>query len=336
MTPELLLLDTLLRESTADTLWCADENVAGFFPACFKGQAITNRFDIWQPLSARQPDCLYNDFDLLEARKASAIIFRIAKEKAVNLHIIRQAFALLPPGGKLHLAGYKNEGIASLASHISKLFPCTLEQHRHKNQLFHIDISSHGPVCPEQDDYAELSWLGDDTSGFYSKPGIFGWEKVDVGSRLLMDIFATRHPDADNTRILDLGCGYGYLSIRARQLGFTHIDATDNNAAAITACQANFQHHRIVGKMFPDNHAAACQTQYDIILCNPPFHQGFGHHKNLTEVFTEEAARLLKPGGQAWFVVNQFIGIEKIADRLFQKCKLLDKKGGFKVFLFEK
>ena len=36
-----------------------------------------------------------------------------------------------------------------------------------------------------------------------------------------------------NSSVLDLGCGYGYLSIRASRVTKAKIIATDNNAAAI-------------------------------------------------------------------------------------------------------
>lgn len=334
MTPEFTLLDQLLRNAPNHSLWCADENVAGFMPSHFSGQIITNRYDLALGLCKHHPETLFNDFQLTEChRPLQEVIFRIAKEKAINIHIIQQSLALLPQGGKLHLLGYKNEGIGSLNNFYSET---NAKIHRHKGQLFHIEIVSNGLFALKTDEYTPLQWIDSGQPGFYSKPGIFGWNKTDAGSELMMQLFNQYQQNNTSARVLDLGCGYGYLSIMARQNGYTHIDATDNNAAALLACQANFVHYQISGEVFPDDHGEYCQKRYDTILCNPPFHQGFGHHKNLTEIFVAQSEKLLSSGGQAWFVVNQFIGIEKIADQHYKKCELLAKKNGFKVFLFEK
>ena len=66
----------------------------------------------------------------------------------------------------------------------------------------------------------------------YSKPGIYGWQKIDRGSALLIeqlsDVLASmaRAPK----RLADLGCGYGYLSIMAaQQLPDCQWLMTDNN-----------------------------------------------------------------------------------------------------------
>jgi len=60
-----------------------------------------------------------------------------------------------------------------------------------------------------------------------TKPGIFGWRKEDPGSALLASV-------ADipgGASVLDLGCGYGYLAIRAAQRGAGRVWATDSNGS---------------------------------------------------------------------------------------------------------
>ncbi len=338
MTPELHVLDDILRNCSPTSLWCADENTAEYIPSVYNGTVLTNRFDIYQQLQPVNANTLFNDFDfqVLPASNNDKIVFRIAKEKTLNLHIIYQAFARLQKGQRLVLIGYKNEGIESLASFIKENLTPEFELEKHKAQLRCFEFVAQGKTQHiEQDNYAVQQEITLTDISFFSKPGVFGWNKLDRGSVLLMQAF-DKSVTVSDKMILDLGCGYGYLSIKARQTGFTHIDATDNNAAAIIACEKNFAHFKIEGEVFADNHAEHCRKKYDIVLCNPPFHQGFDHRKNLTEVFIHQAHKLLKPKGEAYFVVNQFIGIEKIAAPLFEKCELIDKTAGFKVFLLKK
>ena len=70
----------------------------------------------------------------------------------------------------------------------------------------------------------------------YTKPGIYGWQKIDLGSRLLVAAIQEYLGAGDSRQlntVLDLGCGYGYLSIMLARLGASHIVATDNNIAAV-------------------------------------------------------------------------------------------------------
>ncbi|NRA42324.1 MAG: methyltransferase, partial [Pseudomonadales bacterium] len=226
------------------------------------------------------------------------------------------------PTPTLKLFGAKNEGIKSLFTLAKEQLAAfgnavTLQLDKIHKQVFVISIHfTDNSVCSgieANQVYKPLQLLSLSGVEFYSKPGLFGWQKIDQGSSLLISTIAQYYETkSDNTlsslQALDLGCGYGYLSIRLKQLGFTHIDATDNCAAALLSCEENFKHYDIKGQIIASDAADSISKSYNVIVCNPPFHQGFDHVKSSTELFTEAAARHLKPGGEAWFVVNQFVG----------------------------
>lgn len=324
-----LLLQQLLQQAPKSSLCCLGENsaeLAGFSTAI---ASLCNRLDICQTFE----HCQFSDFDFSAYADNSldCIIFRIEKEKALNIHIIHQALHKLNENGVFHLIGYKNEGIESLAKIIAKQTDSQIEKTKYK-QLQHWTISKATRIEIENH-YSQLQEFCINGSHFISKPGVFGWQKIDAGSVLLMQAFAEQASKDFEEKILDLGCGYGYLSLQAKQLGFNHIDATDNNAAALIACQANFDKAQIAGKVFADHIAQQVASQtYDIVLCNPPFHQGFAHSKQLIHDFCYQAHRVLKKQGQAWFVVNQFIGIDAIASTIFSQVERLSEKQGFRIY----
>lgn len=324
-----LLLQQLLQQAPQNSLWCLGENSAELSGFNTSVASLCNRFDLSQAIKP----CQFSDFDFgaYADNSLDCIIFRIEKEKAVNIHIIHQALYKLSEQGVFHLIGYKNEGIESLAKIIAKQTNSPIEKTKYK-QLHHLAISKASRIEIENH-YAQLQELCIDGVSFLSKPGVFGWQKVDVGSTLLMQAFAEQISKEAEAKILDLGCGYGYLSLQAKQLGFEQIDATDNNAAALIACQANFDKLQIDGKVFADHIAQQSASQaYDIVLCNPPFHQGFAHSKQLIHDFCFQAHRVLKRHGQAWFVVNQFIGIDAIANKIFSQVERLNEAEGFRIY----
>lgn len=338
------ILTKLLHNASPQSLWCVDDNIHNIHQINFQGTAITNRYDIAIALHETGIDTHFNNFNFSNLDISfNQAFFRIAKEKAINLHIISSILKRLPIKGKLFLIGRKNEGIKSLIKKIQDNYSCEINIEKYKNQLQLITIS---PSVIEDIEllnppYHIPQWIEKDTINFYSQYGVFGWNKIDKGSQLLVVALKKIILGPDKTQItrlniLDLGCGYGYLSLEAHRLGFNNIDATDNNAAAIEACQKNFENAEIAGIVYADDCGRSTDKKYDIILSNPPFHKGFDHHKDLSEDFMNAIAHKLKDGGNAYIVCNQFIGVEKLAGHLFQNITLLEHTDGFKVFALKR
>ncbi len=322
-----------------DTLWCINENSDFSEVSLFPGNVLTNRYDIYQHLTAQDITCYFSDFSFSEIpnpERFTQLHFHIAKEKAVNLHIIKSFFHYFQPESTLIMIGLKQEGILSLIKFIQEQgIPVRVQ--RHKNKQIEATISYIESAIP-QSDYAHMQTLRD--TDILCKGGVYGFNKIDKGSALLIDML-TQYTHDNSLKLsalslLDLGCGYGYLSVMAHKLGFSSIDATDNCAGAINTCQANFSQWKIQGEVIADDCGRNIKKQYDWVLCNPPFHQGFDHSKSLIEHFIKSASDRLKKGGNALFVVNQFIGIEKIAKNHFTNCTLLVKNDGYKILHLER
>ena len=47
---------------------------------------------------------------------------------------------------------------------------------------------------------------------FFSDLGVFSKNKIDYGSKLLLNTILKNNP-SENQKILDIGCGYGFLGI---------------------------------------------------------------------------------------------------------------------------
>jgi len=298
---------------------------------------LSNRFDIYQELSQLALDIHFNDFLMTKTfANCSRIIHCISKEKAINLHLIDSISTL--KHCELILLGAKNEGIKSLQTYSNKQTALDCEISKLGKQHFKLCIKANTYTPNSDSDYGEQQRFHSEPFDYYAKAGQFGWQKQDRGSQLLIESlknYMESKPEINPKAldVLDLGAGYGFLTLHAHHLGFHHIDASDNCAAALLSLEKNFALHDIQGEVIASNCANTIKKKYDVILCNPPFHQGFDHKKSLTECFAESAAKHLKSGGIAFFVVNQFVGLEKEANKHFTKQQLLDKKDGFKILL---
>ncbi len=334
-----------LQQSTGQHLLViADEHLAALDnpPVDHRLRYLSNRYDVAASLAKHGAAVDLGDFDIEQysCTAFSGLLYRISKEKAVVNHIINAAPGLLAHGARFTLIGHKQEGLNSYRKHAGQYLGGITSQERGASgyQAVTFTRGIHSGERLDDSDYSRLRAIGQVGQGcaLLSKPGIYGWQKIDRGSALLIE--AIRHflNGATSRRlntVLDLGCGYGYLSVMLASLGATHIVATDNNMAAITACQQNFVAHNIAGEVVADDCAAHIERCFETVVCNPPFHLGFDTSRPLTAKFLKSARRRLLPSGRAFFVVNQFIGIEAPAAEVFTSVQEVHRGEGFKVLL---
>jgi 16S rRNA (guanine1207-N2)-methyltransferase len=322
-------------------VWCTDENalhgITGFHHPGLR--VITNRWDVAKQAKANQLKVEFSDFNLGAQTDCSldAFFYRVSKEKPLVHHLLNHAWRCLKIGGELYLSGFKNDGTKTYIEKIARLMQCDKSTQK-DGQIYSARLIKNADFTPSNQldcgDYETLRPIAPDSGlQLVSKPGLFGWNKVDAGSALLIDqleqAFACRPVP---TSCLDLGCGYGYLTIAAaKRLPIKRWLLTDNNSAAIAVATENLKINDLAGQVIAADAGSGIQEKVDLLLCNPPFHQGFNIDGDLTDKFLASASRLLAPKGVALFVVNQFIPLERKAAPLFREVKTLVDNGSFKV-----
>ncbi len=340
------LLRPELTQAAGTTLWVADENALRPELAITPRNNVTvisNRIDLTDLLTEHGWQCRFTDFNFSEYADGSidTLIYRVSKEKPIVHHVINQAVRLLKPGGKLFIAGLKNEGIKTYLDKAKKRFVGNMQTEKSDKNTW-MGILTRSEECDteslDDQDYSLLrDVVSDDAYSYYSKPGVFGWNKIDKGSEFLVEQLAlfTERLKQPATRILDLGCGYGYLAMNCAS-DDCFVTATDNNATALQACQENFAQHKINGEVIPANCADGIENRYPMIICNPPFHQGFSVTGDLTDLFLRAARRRLENDGVAAFVTNLHIPLERKASAHFDRVETLADNGSFKLILLAK
>lgn len=325
-----------LQRHQGSGLWVLDENLAQLEgqPLPTGLELLSNRFDLvqrLQPLPIR-----YSDFDFSPWPEASLDVayYRVSKEKAVVHHVINQLSARLRSGGRLWLFGGKQEGTKTYFGKARERCGSG-ELHKLGKGDFVAELVRDGTLgeALEDQDYPRLRPLEVGGERFISKPGQFGWDKVDQGSAWLIESLQPvwqRLATATPT-VLDLGCGYGYLSLHCARLGAASITATDNNAAALLACRENLATTAVSHQVVAADAGDAVAGRFDLVICNPPFHQGFAVEGELTDRFVQAVAAHLNPDGQAALVVNRFIPLERKAAGLFGEVETWADNGRFKL-----
>lgn len=336
-----LLLQHVSAGARGRVLWLADEqNSAALAPLANHGTQLTllsNRFDVAQGAQSLGLDAQFSDWTLSGNTQFDTVYLRVCKEKSVNLHLLRLARSSLAVGGRLIMAGQKNEGIKSIAKQAQDIFDRAAVNKQGKAYLAQLDCLEPTPAL-DLAQYHQIQTIASWRSlTLKSKPGVYGWDKVDQGSVLLIEAFE-RYLEAHDppcASLLDIGCGYGFLTIATGALPCERRVATDNNAAALLCTQLNAAANGLPVDVVAGDCANTVDERFDVILCNPPFHKGFDVESTLTKRFIDAAAKRTARRGTAFFVVNSFIPVEKHARAAFRKFNVLANDGQFKVLALQ-
>lgn len=335
--PTLALLQHELRTADVPTLWLADENIeAAQFSANPAVTVVGNRFDLIRTLAQQGWQAQFSDFDLSAYADGQFqhIVYRISKEKAVVHHLINAAARLLPPGARLILIGDKGEGIKTYARKAQEVLGGERTEQK-QGSIWRCELSRGQTTGTPLDDqqYRQLRPIAElNGRTLASKPGLFGWNKIDRGSAFLIEELPAMlgHSLPLQGRVLDLGCGFGYLSLGTAGPA-TELVCTDNNAAALQVCAYNLQQAGLSAQVQASDAGDTLQGTFDLILCNPPFHAGFDTEHDLTDRFLAATQRLLATNGTACFVVNQHIPLERKARGRFAQIECHADNGHFKL-----
>jgi 16S rRNA (guanine1207-N2)-methyltransferase len=163
-----------------------------------------------------------------------------------------------------------------------------------------------------------------------SRPGVFSWDRLDEGTRLLAETMIIGRSD----RVLDLGCGAGILgTLAARLAPAGHVTMTDVDIAAVesarrTAAANGVNNCTVLAR---DGAGPAGEQRFDRVITNPPFHTGKATDYDTAARFIRDAADILRPGGTLSLVANRFLPYERLIVEAFSAVATVHESGGYKV-----
>lgn len=165
----------------------------------------------------------------------------------------------------------------------------------------------------------------------------FGGDALDPGTGFLLRTLhdAAWSPSPEDGIVVDLGCGNGTIAAWAA-LTWTgaRVEATDDSASAVASAAltaaANGVAERVrvvradAGDHLPDASA-------DLVILNPPFHQGGTVHTGIATKLMRAAARLLAPGGVLLCVWNSHLRYRPRLERIVGPTRQLGRDRTFTV-----
>jgi len=234
-------------------------------------------------------------------------------------------------GGIVMAAVSNLEGAKTVESDLKSLTGHVSAMSKNKCRVFWARIDAGRLNSERLDEWANLDAprrVVDDR--FLSRPGLFAWDHIDAGSRLLAETL----PPALKGRVADLGAGFGYLAheVLTRYPLITHLDAVEAEARALDMARQNLAPFGDrVGYLWLDA-TGALAGPYDVIVSNPPFHIDRQDRHELGQAFIRSAAKALTPSGTLWMVANRHLPYEETLKALFRNVETAAQTPLYKVF----
>jgi 16S rRNA (guanine1207-N2)-methyltransferase len=274
------------------------------------------------------------------ALAADVVTIRVSTDKLALQQLIWEAFHALRMGGKCYLAGANDEGVKPAVRLLESIFGIARLDAQHSGHR--IAVATKTQIAP--------SSLTDGTSPFldpdhfrdvpvtvkgvhhtlFSRPGVFSWEHLDEATQILGDLMDIRAGET----VLDLGCGAGALGLTAASLSGTgRVLMVDADAEAVRCVARGIAKAELVNAEVraSDVGGAVGAETFDVVVSNPPFHQGKATDLMVPRQFIADAYTHLKVGGRLMLVANRTLPYEQVIADRFGEVRTLHDGRRFKV-----
>lgn len=219
----------------------------------------------------------------------------------------------LPPGVFDLLKKYIGETTTSLAQKKARLIFAKFERER---------VSSPYPMKVKLDGFE---------TPFFHHSNLFSREKLDVGTRFFLEHI----PKGDFPSILDLGCANGVVGIKAKMLHPTsRVIFSDDSAMAIESASVNYESHFRDEARFIWTNCFEGQEKnsLDLVLCNPPFHQGNTIGDFIAHQMFVDSFKALRPGGLLRVIGNTHLAYHRKLEKIFGNSILVSQNAKFSIW----
>ncbi|WP_374257473.1 16S rRNA (guanine(1207)-N(2))-methyltransferase RsmC [Yokenella regensburgei] len=299
-------------------------------PASFESaasRAHTQQFHHWQDLSRQMGDNVRYSLvaEAADVADCDTFIYYWPKNKPEAQFQLMNILSLLPVGTDVFVVGENRSGVRSAEQMLAEYCPLNKIDSARRCGLYHGRLEKQ----PTFDANAYWGEYNHDALTIKTLPGVFSRDGLDVGSQLLLSTL-TPHTKG---KVLDVGCGAGVLAVSlASHSPKVRLTLCDVGAAAVEASKATLAANGIEGEVLASNVFSEINGRFDMIISNPPFHDGLQTSLDAAQTLIRGAVRHLNSGGELRIVANAFLPYPKVLDETFGFHEVIAQTGRFKVY----
>jgi 23S rRNA (guanine1835-N2)-methyltransferase len=235
----------------------------------------------------------------------AAVLVRLPRSRRRLRHLLHGLAPHLAPGATV-LLGARSRDVqqGDVAVVDAAIGPAVSTRARHKARLIVAERDERSPPPPPP-----RTWEAAPGLLVRGLPGVFGAEKLDRGTALLL---AALPEIPSGAAVVDLGCGAGPIGlVAASRCPTASLLFCDESWLAVASARRSFEAAGLPNAarfVVADALSGEPDRAADLVLCNPPFHQGQTLSRRVAAHMFAESARVLRPGGALLVVGNRNLG----------------------------
>ena len=251
----------------------------------------------------------------------------IGRSRDANRGLIAEAWSHTRPGGIVAMSGNKTDGIDALARALAAEGLDPASRPRAHGKL--VWLVRGDTVPPFLDAWRAAAGPRKEAAGFWTMPGLFSADRIDPGSKFLADNL----PPGLSGHAADLGAGWGYLAARilAAAPALASLALVETDRRALDLARRNVTDPRAAFMWADATRSAGLPRGLDVVVMNPPFHDGRADAPDLGRAFIETAADLLSPKGRLFLVANRHLPYERKLRERFRTVTTHADAGKYKI-----
>mgnify|MGYP003602228957 CR=1 FL=1 len=298
------------------------------FPAQLKNSRSVQVVSCYYDYVRKIQSAVATDFTIENSHSADLIVYYWGKNKQEVSFQLNQILSQAPIGQELLIIGENRSGVRSAEKMLQPLGNihkidsarrCGL-YHFQLQQKPHFELSRYWKVY-QHPQLAELS--------VHCLPGVFSAGELDHGTALLLSTLTQKVQG----RVLDLGCGAGVIgSYLKQQNPRIELVMSDIHAMALASAERTLRENDLSGEVIASDVFSDLQGKFNLIISNPPFHDGIDTAYRAVQELVAQAKWFLVQGGELRIVANSFLPYPELLEQAFGAYDVLAKTNKFKVY----
>lgn len=276
----------------------------------------------------------------------SSALIRLPKSKDALDFALHASASVVSSGASLIVFGANDEGIRSAWPHLEAVADdvITVVTRRHCRVLMgkrRAQIINHRATLAAWRVNGEITIPGK-TRPWVSYPGVFAKGTLDTGTALLLKHLPDLSDFSALPRVLDFAAGTGVIAAAIQERApSAAIDLIEIDTLALAAARENLAtvaNTDPYGSVLPPairfiagRSLGDARGPYDLILSNPPIHDGVREHHGVLNALITNAPEHLAPRGELRIVVQRRVNARTLIEAAFGRCDTIAETGQFRV-----
>ncbi len=259
--------------------------------------------------------------------KAELAVFYWTKNKQECQYQLLQWLSQASIGQEMLIIGENRAGVRSVEKLLEPYGNIAKIDSARRCGLYHFELQS----VPEFDGKKFWKSYRLHDLNIFALPAVFSSAELDGGTQLLLSTF--NKADRLKGKVLDLGCGAGVIGASLKhQFEKIKLTMSDIHAMALESSRRTLAENALEGTVVASDVFSHIEERFDLIVSNPPFHDGIDTAYQAVENLIAQAKQRLNRGGELRIVANAFLPYPDLLDKAFGSHKMIAKSNKFKVY----